>query len=97
MWISQGSRKTRATRSTLAFGDFQQGGAGSAEDANGCELGGAQAVGNVHPHGAECVQAGGACAVDAGVGHDGFFTGETDLAAVGVSGKGELVAIGLKL
>ena len=43
------------------------------------------------------MEAGGPFPVDVGVGHDGTATGEADLTAVGVAGKGDLVPIGLEL
>src|SRR5699024_7730427 len=51
----------------------------------------------MHPHGTEPVESGGTFPVDIGVGHDGTTTGETDLATMGVAGKGDLVSVSLEL
>ena len=68
------------------LGDFQQSGGRSAENAHRGEFGGAQAIGDMHLHRAEVVEALHALAVDAAIGHQRTGAGQADLATVGVAG-----------
>lgn len=81
--------------------DTQERGRRAAEDSEGNELRGTQPVGDMHVHLSEPVQALGADAVDAAVGHDGaraqHLKRQAQLAAVRVSRQGQLVAVGGEL
>ena len=68
------------------LGDFQQRGGRAAEDTHWGEFGGAQAIGDMHLHRSEVVEALHALAVDAAIGHQRTGAGQADLAAVGVAG-----------
>ena len=73
----------------------QQAGFWRAGEAHGGVGGGAQTGGNVQPHvGAPAGGAAGAGAVEGAVGDEGAVAGEAELAAVGVAGEDEVVAVG---